>query len=414
MLAICDLQIYIVRYLWIFRILKVLVEKSELNNSFVYHLIEGQELETLGLFAALDNYLAQSNKLNEKALVEACFELLQFNRYLAQALSAKALLDKQLAKITDGSKPVLGDFFMALIKALYHKKCSDGPSFEQIYKAHKKDYNPAELSLSMDKLELLSEELKGAYSSPIDSKYPSATLRLLLIKLFNFNQPHYARLLSKDGDEAFSYLIAVSEQKCQQLDDLIARYIQETMSQRFKSTIEQQKNNSLSLTLSMLSAFITEHKKSPDKENCLTPQEERVFVLLSQLSNKAEELEARGYPELALNVKSAHTTFSKAVNNYQSGNKTSTELSVLKQNASQVLGPLLADKDLNQHRGLKKILINMVAAIGLNVLYFAFLAASYQCRSGFWYHPNTDSKNLLVEMNNSIDELGGKQINSMN
>lgn len=392
----------------------MLIEKSELENSFVYDLIDAKELKTLSLFTALDSYLAKSNQMTEKALVEACFELLQFNRYLAQALNAKALLDKQLAKISDGSKPVLDDFFMALIKALYQQKCSKASSFESIYEQHKKNLNQAELAAINENLDPISQKLKDAYFRPIDGNFPSETLHFLLIKLFESNQAKFPRLLFKDCGEAYSFSIAISEQKSQQLDDIVAHYIQKTSSRRFKSTWEQQKNNSLHLALGMLkNAFIAEYKKCPAKENRLNIKEERIFGLLNQLNHKAKTLEVRGYPDLALKISNLQLNLSNQINAFQSGTKTSAELSVLKERASQVLSPLLADKELNQHRGLKKIVINLVAAIGLNVLYFSFLAVSNPCRSGFWYHPNTDSKNLLSDINNSIDALSAKQINGM-
>lgn len=96
---------------------------------------------------------------------------------------------------------------------------------------------------------------------------------------------------------------------------------------------------------------------------------------------------------------------SKALSEYKSNRTPDNYISFKKECVSAIEE---AEDELSKHRGLKKFLVNLGAAVlGLGVFYLVAASINYQVTGGqhFFFQVKTDSQNRLDEMKNITENL---------
>ncbi|MFA6302668.1 MAG: hypothetical protein WC627_05995 [Legionella sp.] len=115
----------------------------------------------------------------------------------------------------------------------------------------------------------------------------------------------------------------------------------------------------------------------------------------SEYFTKKAELNPAKYQEAAKNCVALYDALSKAAANYWT-NKSLQTYELFKKKAAEAIA--LAKPELAKHRGCKKILINIAAAIlGLGVIYLFAASLNYVYTKGehFFFHMNTDTLNII-------------------
>lgn len=115
----------------------------------------------------------------------------------------------------------------------------------------------------------------------------------------------------------------------------------------------------------------------------------------SRYFTKEAEINPAKYKEAARNCAELYNSLSKAATNY-SANKSLETYELFKKKASQAIE--LAKPELAKHRGCKKILLNIAAAIlGLGIIYLFAASLNYISTKGehFFFHMNTDTMDII-------------------